>query len=232
MERRKISEKIYSDLISMQDIKYKEFNAKLIPNIEASSMIGVRTPELRKYAKRFSKMPESKEFMNMLPHTYYEENNIHGFLIEELKEYNQIIEALSRFLPYVDNWATCDLISLKIFRRYPDEVYEKVKQWIASEHTYTVRFGIGILLSFFLEEHFSEESMNLAVSIRSEEYYINMMIAWYIATALAKQYKAAIRIIEEKKLDIWVHNKAIQKAVESRRISDDKKLYLKSFKRI
>lgn len=217
-------------LFSLQDLKYRDFHAKLMPTVDPELIIGVRTPALRKFSGEFAKMPESAEFLKRLPHKYYEENNLHGFLIAGMKDYSVCIEELNRFLPYVDNWATCDLISPKIFKKHLPELFEEIKKWISSGHTYMIRFGIGMLMSFYLDDAFLAEYPELVSKVRSEEYYVNMMTAWYFATALAKQYDAVLPFIEEKTLDKWTHNKAIQKAVESRRITDEQKAYLKTLK--
>lgn len=226
-----IEKYIQERLFGLQDLKYREFSSKLTPTIDIETVIGVRTPELRKFAKEIAKVPESREFMKILPHFYYEENNLHGFLIEQIKDYEQCIEEVEVFLPYIDNWATCDLISPKVFKKHLPELLEKIKSWMASEHTYTIRFGIEMLMRHYLEKDtFLEEYVEMVAAIRSEEYYVNMMIAWYFATALAKQYDAVIPYIEQRKLDRWTHNKAIQKVVESYRVSDEQKVYLRSLR--
>lgn len=222
---------IQERLFALQDLKYREFHAKLIPTVDFETVIGIRTPALRKLAKEVAKMPESGEFMKILPHFYYEENNLHGFLIEQIKDYEQCIEEIEKFLPYIDNWATCDLISPKIFKKHLPELLEKIREWMASEYTYTIRFGIEMLMRYYLDEAtFLEEYLEMVAAIHSEEYYVNMMIAWYFATALAKQYDAAISYIEQRKLERWTHNKAIQKAVESYRVSDEQKAYLRGLR--
>ena len=225
-----IEQKIQSQLFELQDVEYREFQRKLMPTVNPETVIGVRTPELRKLAKEFSKTPEAEEFIKILPHKYYEENNLHGFLIEAIKDYDQVIKAIDDFLPYVDNWATCDLMSPKVFKKHLPELYDKIKVWLKSNWTYTVRFGIEMLMSFFLDDHFQPEMPDLVAEIRSQEYYVNMMIAWYFATALAKQYEAVLPYIKERRLDKWAHNKAIQKAIESYRISDEAKAYLRTLK--
>jgi 3-methyladenine DNA glycosylase AlkD len=217
-------------LFELQDITYKEFHQKLIPNINPETIIGVRTPELRKLAKELSKSPEAAEYLNMLPHKYYEENNLHGFLIEAIKDYGACITAVEAFLPYVDNWATCDLMSPKVFRKHLPELHEKIKVWLTSDLTYTVRFGIGMLMRFYLDDKFQPEMLELVAAVRSEEYYVNMMIAWCFATALAKKYDAALPFVEEHRLEKWTHNKTIQKAIESYRIDDEAKDYLRILK--
>lgn len=225
-----IEKEIQKRLFELQDTEYKVFSSKLMPTVDPETVIGVRTPALRKLAKELSKHPEIKDFLNILPHKYYEENNLHGFIIETIKDYDEVITELDKFLPYVDNWATCDLMSPKIFKKHTEELLEKIKIWIASEDTYTIRFGIGMLMSFYLDENFKKKYLTLVSKVKSEEYYVNMMIAWYFATALAKQYDATLPFIEKQKLSKWTHNKAIQKAIESNRIPKDIKEYLKTLK--
>jgi Predicted DNA alkylation repair enzyme len=217
-------------LFALQDLKYKEFQCKLIPTVNPETVIGVRTPDLRKLAKEVSKTPDALEFLKILPHTYYEENNLHGFLIETIKDYDTAVAAIDTFLPYIDNWATCDLISPKTFQKHLPELYEKIRVWLKSNRTFAVRFGIEMLMSFYLDEHFTSEALELVADIRSEEYYVNMMIAWYFATALAKQYDAALPYIQNQRMEKWTHNKAIQKAIESYRISDEAKTCLRMLK--
>lgn len=230
-ERKEIYERIREELFSMQDIKYKAFNEKLIPTVKSEYVIGVRTPQLRKYAKSLAKMPEAKEFLSALPHIYYEENNLHAFLIETIKDYEEAMTETEKFLPYIDNWATCDSFSPKVFRKHPQEVYEKAKKFMKSEHTYTIRYGIGLLMSNYLEDdRFLPEMPALVAEIQSEDYYVNMMCAWYMATALAKQPETILPYLTEYKMSVWVHNKTIQKAVESRRIDEEMKTYLKTLK--
>ncbi len=225
-----IEEAIQRRLFELQDMKYKEFSSKLMPTVNRETVIGVRTPDLRKLAKEYSKTPEALEFLKILPHTYYEENNLHGFLIETIRDYDAAVAAINAFLPYIDNWATCDLISPKVFKKHLPELYEKIKVWLKSDRTYTVRFGIGMLMGFYLDDDFRPEMLELVADIRSDEYYINMMIAWYFATALAKQHDAALPYIQKRRLEKWTHNKAIQKAIESYRISDETKEYLRALK--
>ncbi len=217
-------------LFAKQDTKYRDFQAPLFPNINKEKMIGVRTPELKKLAKELFGKEIANEFIETLPHEYFDENQLHAFLISLIKDYEICLKEVERFLPYVDNWGTCDQLSPKVFAKHKDELIISIKKWLKSKHTYTVRFAIGMLLGLYLDDSFKEEYMVLVSNIKSEEYYINMMIAWYFATALAKQYETAIKYIEEKKLSSWVHNKTIQKAVESYRISDEQKVYLKSLK--
>lgn len=221
---------IKNRLFAMQDGKYRDFTSKLIPNVEKSRIIGVKTPKLRKFAREIFKEKNYEIFLDSLPHKYHEENNLHGLIIENIKDFNRVIYYLEKFFPYIDNWATCDLISPKIFKKYLPELIYKIQEWINSNQVYSVRFGIKMLMTHYLGDNFLPEYLNLVADIKSDEYYINMMIAWYFATALAKQYSFAIKYIENKSLDHWVHNKSIQKAVESRRISLDKKEYLKTLK--
>lgn len=221
---------IKEELYALQDISYADFQAKLIPNIPRDLFIGVRVPHLRKLAKRIAKEPEASKFLRDLPHKYYDENMLHGLLISEIKDYDTCIEAVDEFLPYVDNWAVCDIMSPKIFKKNKISLLEKIKEWSASEKTHTCRFGIEMLMTYFLDENFKPEYLEIPVSVNSEEYYVKMMIAWFFATALAKQWGATIKYVEEQCLDTWTHNKAIQKARESRRITPKQKEYLKSLK--
>lgn len=225
-----IEKTIQSQLFALQDAQYKAFQCKLMPTVSPDTVIGVRTPELRKFAKAFFKTPEAAEFLQILPHKYYEENNLHGFLIGFMRDYGQVIAALNQFLPYVDNWATCDLIRPKVFQKHLPELLEQIKLWMASDDTYTIRFAIEMLMMFYLDEQFQPAFLEMVAEIRSEEYYVNMMIAWYFATALAKQYESALPYIEKRRLAPWTHKKAIQKAIESYRITDAQKIYLRSLK--
>ena len=225
-----ITEKINKKLFNLQDKKYRDFQGKLLPTVSPDSIIGVRTPELRKLAKKFAKEEKISEFLNNLPHKYFDENQLHAFIISEIKDYKKCIEELNKFLPFIDNWATCDQLSPKIFKKNKADLLKEINKWISSTHTYTVRFGIGMLMQHFLDEDFDIKYPKTIAKIRSEEYYINMMIAWYFATALAKQYESIIPFIENKKLDKWTHNRSIQKAVESYRITPEQKEYLKSLK--
>lgn len=221
---------IQQELFALQDLSYRDFHAKLMPTVDKARVIGVRTPKLRVFAKEFGKTEEAKEFLKVLPHQYYEENNLHGLLIEQIKDYPTLIRELNRFLPCIDNWATCDLLTVRVVKKHLDTFTEEVERWLASDHTYTIRFGIGMLMRYYLEEHFSLEYPEKVVKIRSEEYYVNMMRAWYFATALAKQYEAIFPFLEEKRLDAWTHNKTIQKAIESYRITQEQKAYLRTLR--
>lgn len=225
-----ITERIREELFSMQDLSYREFHSRLMPDVEKDTVIGIRVPVLRKYVKELAKDPEIGEFLEDLPHRYYEENNVHGFLIQQMKEYGQCMEELENFLPYINNWATCDMTSPKVFKKHKEELLEAVRRWIVSDHVYTVRYGIGMLMQHYLDKDFREEYPQMVSEIRSEEYYVNMMIAWYFATALAKQYETILPYIEKQKLDVWTHNKTIQKACESYRITPEQKAYLRTLK--
>jgi 3-methyladenine DNA glycosylase AlkD len=217
-------------LFSLQDPEYRDFSAKLMPNVDKSTVIGVRTPQLRKLAREIYREGNYQTFLHNLPHKYYEENNLHGFLIEQIRDPKEYLQEIEKLLPYIDNWATCDLIHPKCLKKDPELVIKHVKKWLGSSHTYTVRYGIGVLLSDFLDELFRPDYLDWVAGVKSDEYYINMMRAWYFATALAKQYKAAIPFIENGLLDKWTHNRTLQKAVESYRIPDDVKSYLKQFR--
>ena len=225
-----ISDEIRNELFKMQDIEYRDFNSKLIPTAKKEDMIGIRTPELRKYAKKLIKSEEMGEFLHSLPHKYFDENQLHAFIISEIKDFKICMDELINFLPYLDNWATCDQLSPKIFKKYRNDLLPHIYEWLKSDKTYTVRFGIGMLMEHFLDEDFKTEYPEMVAAVRSEEYYINMMTAWYFATALAKQYESILPFIEGNKLDTWTHNKSIQKAIESNRISAEQKNYLKGLK--
>lgn len=217
-------------LFEIQDLKYRDFHAKLLPGIEKEKIIGIRTPILRKFAKEFAKTQEAQKFLHELPHQYYEENNLHLMLVTQIRDYEQCLEEVKRFLPYIDNWATCDLPLPKCFEKHKDELIVDVKNWIASKETYTIRYGIGVLLRLYLDEDFKDEYPKLVAGVISDEYYVNMMISWYFTTALAKQWDAVIGYLEERKLTEWVHRKTIQKAVESYRITKEQKEYLRSLR--
>ena len=221
---------IRETLFSLRDEKFAAFQARLIPNVAPERIIGVRTPALRKLAKTLRGSGEAEEFLKALPHDFFEENNLHAFLLCEMKDFDACVQAVEDFLPYVDTWATCDQMSPGVFRKNKQALLPYIRCWIASERCYTRRFGTGMLMSHFLDEDFREEYLRLVSDKRSEEYYVNMMIAWYFATALAKQYEAALPYLENRRLDPWVHNKTIQKAVESFRVSDEHKACLRALK--
>ena len=221
MEQKELLQRLFA----LQDVKYQAFQENLIPNIASERIIGVRTPELRKLAREMD-----EAFKQELPHRYFEENQIHSFMLGREKNFEKAIADVEAFLPYVDNWATCDQLSPKVFKKCKEDLLPHIRRWLASDHTYTIRFGMGMLMQHFLDDAFDPEYPELAASIRSEEYYVRMMQAWYFATALAKQYDAVVPYIESYRLEKWTHNKAIQKAVESYRITPEQKEYLKQFR--
>lgn len=228
-----IIEEIKDYLLKNQDLQYKQFHSSLMPTINSEVVIGIKVPILRNYTKELLKKYATQSFIPFfkdLPHQYYEENNIHAFLIEKINNYDECLFQLEQFLPYIDNWATCDMLNPKVFSKNKDKLLKKINEWIKSSHTYTIRFGIGMLMRYFLDKDFNSSYLELVYSIKSEEYYVNMMKAWFFATALAKQYDATLPIIQNKKLDIWTHNKAIQKAIESFRVPAEHKQYLKTLK--
>ena len=222
--------KLQKQLFELQDLKYRDFHSKLMPETDKETVIGIRTPVLRKFAKEFAGTSEAEAFLRQLPHRYYEENNLHMMLITGIKDYEKCMEEIQRFLPCIDNWATCDYPAPKCFARHKDQVLEEAKRWISSGETYVIRYGIGMLMRLFLDEDFSSEYLEMAAAGQSQEYYVNMMIAWYFATALAKQWDATVPYIEQHKLSDWVHRKTVQKAVESYRITPEQKEYLKGFR--
>ena len=223
--------KIQKELFSRQDKEYMKFLSKLTPNVSEDTIIGVRIPEIRKLAKKLVKNNEYEDFLKELPHKYYDENLLHGAIISEIKNFENCIQLLDNFLPFIDNWAVCDTISPKIFKKHKKELIEKIKEWSQSDKTYTCRFGVEMLMTHFLDEDFKKEYLEMVANIHSEEYYVKMVIAWFFATALAKQWDYAVIYLENNRLDVWVHNKTIQKARESLRILEDKKGYLKRLKR-
>ncbi len=224
-----MTQKILPELFSLQDPFYKDFQSKLMPTVSKDKIIGVRTPELRHLFKSMTK-EEREEFISVLPHRYYEEDNLHALFIKNIRDYDSCIKELDRFLPFVDNWATCDMMRPEVLKRNPDSLMIKINQWLKSEHTYTVRFAIKCLMDFYLDEGFSPEILKTVSLIDHSDYYVKMMCAWFFATALASQYESTVPYLEEKRLQKWIHNKTIQKAIESYRISDSKKAYLKTLK--
>lgn len=224
------SDAVFQRLSELSDPTYRDFHAGLIPNISPETILGVRVPALRKLARELRGSAEAQEFMAALPHEYYDENCLHGLLINDIKDFGATVSALDAFLPYVDNWAVCDLISPRSFKSRPPELAAHVHRWLDSSHSYTVRFGIGVLMSFYLDEDFEPAQLEAVAERCCEEYYVNMMVAWYFATALAKQPEAALPYIENRRLSRWTHNKAIQKSIESRRIPDETKAYLKTLR--
>jgi len=222
-----MKDKIASDLFNLRDEKFAKFNAKLLPTTDSEYVIGVRTPELKRYAKTLS---NAEEFLNDLPHKYFEENQIHAFILSGIPDFEKCVNMIDKFLPYVDNWATCDQLIPKVFAKNTDKLLPLITKWIKSKHTFTVRFAIGLLMRYYLGNSFDKKYAQMVINIKSDEYYINMMRAWYFATALAKNWDTAIDIIENKELDIWTHNKTIQKSIESFRISEPQKKHLRGLK--
>lgn len=219
---------IQAYLFSMQDEGYRAFQCRLMPTVDAKTVIGVRTPLLRKYAKKIAGSAAAEIFLQTLPHQYYEENNLHTFLIEEIKDFDTCVTALNSFLPYVDNWATCDSMNPKILGKHKEKLLDAVESWFSSPHTYAIRFGIKSLMTWFLDADFSPTYLEKVADVHSEEYYIKMMISWYFATALAKQYEATLPYLEEHRLPTWIHAKTIQKATESNRLTKEQKAYLRT----
>lgn len=225
-----IAEKVRKELYSLQDSKYADFSAKLSPDMKREDFIGVRTPALKDLAKRMVKDGTAAEFIAILPHKFFEENQLHAFIISLIRDFDVAIKEVEKFLPFIDNWATCDQLRSKAFAKYPERLLPYIDKWLTSRKTYTIRFGMGALMCYFLDDKFKPEYLSKVAAVKSDEYYINMMIAWYFATALAKQYEATVPYIEEHKLPDWVHRKTIQKAVESFRVTDEHKAYLKTFR--
>ena len=217
-------------LFELRDEKYRDFQIKLLPTVDPETVIGVRTPELRKLAKELLKKDDIDIFLGALPHGHFDENQLHAFILSGMKDYEKCMSGVCGFLPYIDNWATCDQLSPKVFAKNKDGLLEHIKEWLQSDKTYTIRFAVGMLMEHFLGDEFDISYPEAVTAIRSDEYYVNMMRAWYFATALAKKYDSVIPFIEEKRLDKWTHNKAIQKSVESYRITPEQKAYLKSLK--
>lgn len=223
-------DEIRRELFGLQDVKYRDFQGKLLPTVDPERIIGVRTPELRKLAKQMAKREDIHLFLQALPHDYFDENQLHAFILSEMKDFPDCLKAVSEFLPFVDNWATCDQLSPKVFRKHLPELLAEIRRWLGSGETYAVRFGIGMLMEHYLGEAFEREYPEMVAAVNSEEYYVRMMAAWYFATALAKQYEAALPYLEERRLDPWTHNKTIQKAIESYRITPEQKEYLRSLR--
>ena len=218
-------------LFDLRDAQYAAFQSKLTPSVAPELFIGVRVPVLRQFAKGFFKEPGCAEFLNALPHKYYDENMLHALLISQMKDRELLFTHLDAFLPCVDNWAVCDILSPKALKKYKPELLTKIREWVKSPHTYTCRFGMEMLMSFYLDDDFKPEYLAIPAAVRSDEYYVNMMTAWFFATALAKQWDAALPYLENNALDVWTHNKTIQKARESYRITDEQKAYLNTLKR-
>lgn len=225
-----VEKEMLNAIIAERDEEYADFTAKLIPNVPRESIIGVRTPQLRSIAKRFGKNAGINEFLSALPHEYHEQNFVHAYIAESIGDFDSAVKTIEAFLPYVTNWAVCDSMTPRIFAKHTGELLPIIKKWLQSAHPYTVRFGLRMLMCFYLEKEFASEINALAASVCSEEYYVNMMQAWYFATALAKQYDSTVPFVEEHRLSPWVHNKTIQKAVESFRITAEQKAHLKTLR--
>lgn len=223
-------DRIEKELLNMGDIKYREFSSALMPTVNADTVIGIRTPLLRAYAKKLINDGRSQYFIESLPHRYYEQNNLHAFIIEQAKDFDECIRQIEIFLPYIDNWATCDSLSPKCLRKNKPALLTKIRDWVTSPHEFTVRFALKCLMAHFLDDDFENSYLNIAASPKRDEYYINMMVAWFFATALAKQWDAAVPYIEKRKLSPWIHAKTIQKACESYRITDEQKTFLRTLK--
>lgn len=222
---------IQKKLFSLQDLNYGDFHSALMPTIDRERVIGVRMPQLRALAKELHGSAEAEAFLASLPHIYYEENNLHALLLEQIREYKVLLKELDRFLSYVDNWATCDSMSMKLLASQKEETLGHIHRWLNSGHCYTVRFAMGLLMRYYLKENFRAEYMQWIAEKCGGDYYINMMVAWYFATALYHQYNVALSFLCENRLPLWVHNKAIQKAVDSRRITAEQKAYLRTLRR-
>lgn len=222
--------RIYEQLLDIQDLKYRDFQYKLMPGVEYERILGVRLPELRKLAKELAKDNEIADFTTNIPHQFYDENNLHGLIIAEISDYDRCIKEIDRFLPCIDNWATCDCLHPKAFKKNHARLLKDIRRWMNSQEPFTIRFGIEMLMTHFLDEDFHPEYLEWVAAIRNEEYYIKMMVAWYFATALAKQWDATIPFVESKVLAPWTHNKTIQKAIESYRITAEQKEYLRGLK--
>ena len=223
-------DEIVSRLRQRADEGYRAFHMRLVPNVEPARILGVRVPEVRALARSLAGTPKAEAFLRELPHEYYEENNLHAFLLERERDYGALIEGLNRFLPFVDNWATCDSLSPALFKKHPDGLPEQALQWMQSDQTYTVRFGIGVLMRYYLDEGFRPEYAERVAAVRSEEYYVRMMVAWYFATALAAREEDVLPYLTGRRLDPWTHRKAIQKAIESNRITPERKQFLRTLR--
>lgn len=222
---------IQEELFKYKDEKYAEFQSKLTPGVDKSLFIGVRVPNIRKIAKGISNIEDIYHFLNGVPHKYYDENMLHSALLSNIKDYDECIRLINIFLPYIDNWAVCDTLAPKVFIKHKDKLIKDIIKWSKSKDVYTCRFGIEMLMSHYLDKDFKKEYLDIPSKIHSDEYYVNMMLAWFYATALAKKWEETIIYLEENKLDVWVHNKTIQKAIESYRITDKQKEYLRTLRR-
>ena len=224
------TECIRARLFALQDEGYRAFHSRLMPTVPPETVIGVRVPALRRLAKRLAGTPQAEAFLQELPHIYYEENNLHAFLLESIRDYDAALAATEKFLPYIDNWATCDSFCPKVFAKHKEDLLPVLRRWMASDHPYTVRYGMEMLMRYYLDEDFRPEHLAWAAAVHSGKYYINMMRAWYFATALAKQPEAALPWLTARRLDVWTHNKTIQKAVESSRIPAETKAFLRTLR--
>lgn len=222
--------KIQEELFKLQDISYKEFHSNLIPTIDKNTIIGIRIPLLRSYAMKIKYTKEADKFLNTLPHTYYDENVLHALLLSEITDYETFIKSIQAFLPYIDNWAVCDVLKPKSIKKHKQIFIDEIKSWISSKDTYTIRFGVVMLMTYYLDEDYQKDYLNYPLQVKSDEYYVNMAISWFYATALAKHYDEVVKILKDKKLSVWVHNKTIQKAIESYRITKEQKEELKKLK--
>ena len=221
---------IQAELLAMADNDYRAFMLPLIPNVSPDTVIGIRTPALRRYARALARTPDATAYLDCLPHRYFEENNLHAHLIEHIDDYDACVAALDAFLPYIDNWATCDSLSPPVLARHPERLRYKIDEWLSSPHVYAIRFGIVMLMKHFLDENFSASDLATVATVKTEQYYLHMAVAWYFATALAKQYSAALPYLTGQRLDAKTHNKTIQKAVESYRITAEQKAYLRTLR--
>ena len=222
--------KIQEELFKLQDISYKEFHSKLIPTIDKNTIIGIRIPLLRSYAMKIKYTKEADKFLNTLPHTYYDENVLHALLLSEMTDYETFVKSIQAFLPYIDNWAVCDVLKPKSIKKHKQIFIDEIKSWISSKDTYTIRFGVVMLMTYYLDEDYQKDYLNYPLQVKSDEYYVNMAISWFYATALAKHYDEVVEILKDKKLSVWIHNKTIQKAIESYRITKEQKEELKKLK--
>lgn len=221
--------KIQQYLLSQADAKYRDFTLPLMPTVDEKTFIGVRLPVLKKYAKELD-ADSRLEFLNSLPHKYHEENILHAFILSNMKDYDEFIRCVDAFLPFVTNWSVCDTLCNKHLNKYKKELIREVYKWLESKEVYRVRYAVKCLMNYYLDGDFKEEHIERVQRVKLEDYYVRMMIAWYLATGLAKNYDSFIKVIEEKQFDSFTHNKAIQKAVESYRVSDEHKNHLKSLK--
>ena len=217
-------------LEALSDAKNADFVASLAPGVPREKIVGVRFPALRALAKELRGTEEAAAFLKALPHEIFEENNLHAVLLSQMRDYDALLASLETFLPFVDNWCTCDTLRPAVVKKHPADFERVIDGCLASDRPYTVRFGIEMLMSFYLDEAFDAGQLDKVAAIRSEHYYVRMMQAWYFATALAKQYESALPILQERRLESWTHNKTIQKALESYRVSGERKAYLKTLK--